>query len=997
MAKKAKGESTPRSQEKPKAATASTLKGPGTKAAKPAAGATAGAKRAKAATKAKALPGSASVAAPAAGRPATRVSIPAPAPVTAPQAQKGDKDKRTRKGASDIKKLVYFFAPGEVEGDATMRDLLGGKGAGLAGMAQAKLPVPPGFTITTEACNLFYGNRMRLPQPLKTALKEYMRRIEAAMGRKFGSSDKPLLVSVRSGAKFSMPGMMDTILNLGLSDKTLSALIEETDNARFAYDNYRRFIQMFANVVLGIDKDVFEGVITQRKKASRVKRDASLSVDNLKEIITEYKKIVHRHTREPFPDDPWVQLTLAVEAVFKSWNNPRAITYRKLNDIPSDIGTAVNVQAMVFGNTGENSATGVGFTRNPSTGAKEFYGEFLTNAQGEDVVAGVRTPRPIAELKELMPSAYKQLKDIASRLEKYYRDIQDFEFTIQDGELFMLQTRTGKRTAAASVQTAVDMVKEGLITKDEAMLRINPEDLDQLLHPRLDPAADVTPITKGLAASPGAASGKVVFTAEDAALRAAKGDRVILVRNETNPDDIQGMAVAAGILTARGGMTSHAAVVARGMGKCCVVGAEAIRVNEERRTMTVGATVVREKQVITLDGSTGNVMLGEVPTIEPELSAAFTTLMSWVDKARKLGVRTNADTPEDAARAVRFGAEGIGLCRTEHMFFAPDRLPHMRRMILADTAEERQLALNKLLPYQRSDFKGIFRAMDGLPVTIRTLDPPLHEFLPQRRDVEAEITALRAKEDEVSYEESLAIKEEITTKEKTLERLEQLVEQNPMLGHRGCRLGITYPEITEMQAKAIFSAACDMDKEGIKVHPEVMIPLVGTVEELRHQREIVERAAEEVFKKRKLRVNYRVGTMIEVPRAALTASRIAEAADFFSFGTNDLTQMTMGFSRDDTGRFMGIYIDKGILPADPFVSLDLEGVGQLVELAVERGRATNPKLSIGICGEHGGDPRTIAFCSRMGLSYVSCSPYRVPIARLAAAQAQLGTVSDSQK
>jgi pyruvate,orthophosphate dikinase len=653
---------------------------------------------------------------------------------------------------------------------------------------------------------------------------------------------------------------------------------------------------------------------------------------------------------------------------------------------------------MVFGNTSENSATGVGFTRNPSTGAKEFYGEFLTNSQGEDVVAGVRTPRPISELKDLMPEVYKRLRDITTRLEKHYRDVQDFEFTIQEGELFMLQTRTGKRTATASVQIAVDMVKEGLLTRDEALMRIVPEDLDHLLHPRLDPEADVLPITRGLAASPGAVSGKVVFTAEDAVARAAKGEKVILVRIETSPDDIQGMAAAAGILTARGGMTSHAAVVARGMGKCCVVGAESIRVNEERRTVTIGSTVVKEKQIITLDGSTGDVILGQAPTIEPVLSPAFGTLMSWADKARKLGVRTNADTPEDAERAVRFGAEGIGLCRTEHMFFAPDRLAHMRRMILADTAEDRQLALNKLLTHQRSDFKGIFRAMAGRPVTIRTLDPPLHEFLPQREDVRAEMAALKAKEDEVSYEESLAMKEEIATLEKILERLDDLTEQNPMLGHRGCRLGITYPEITEMQAKAIFGAACDMVKEGIKVKPEVMVPLVGTVEELRHQREVIDRAAEEIFKKRKIRVDYKVGTMIEVPRAALTADRIAEAADFFSFGTNDLTQMTMGFSRDDTGRFMTLYLEKGILKRDPFVSLDLEGVGQLLEMATRRGREVNRKLSVGICGEHGGDPSTIAFCHRIELSYVSCSPYRVPIARLAAAQAAMGQVaSDSQK
>jgi pyruvate,orthophosphate dikinase len=987
MVKKAKNDETSPSKVKTKAASAASRK----TTVKSKTEAKAPAKAAKpiaAAKKAATASGS------GAKRPATQVSIPAPKKATRKSAKSSK--------AGDVKiaadqKLIYFFAPGAAEGDATMRDLLGGKGAGLAGMAKAKLPVPPGYTITTEVCTLFYGNRMKMPQPLKSALKQNMARLEEAMGREFGSTERPLLVSVRSGAKFSMPGMMDTILNLGLNKETLAALIEETGNPRFAYDNYRRFIQMFSNVVLGIDREIFEAVIAERKKASRVKRDASLSIDNLKEIITKFKKIVKRHTREAFPEDPWIQLNLAIEAVFKSWNNPRAITYRKLNRIPSELGTAVNVQAMVFGNTGEESATGVGFTRNPSTGVKEFYGEFLTNAQGEDVVAGVRTPRPISELKALMPKAYKKLRDITTRLEKHYRDIQDFEFTIQNGELFMLQTRTGKRTAIAAVQIAVDMVKEGLINKNEALLRIQPEDLDQLLHPSLDPEAEITPITKGLAASPGAVSGKVYFTADDAVARAAKGDKVILVRAETSPDDIQGMVAAVGILTARGGMTSHAAVVARGMGKCCVAGAEAVRVNEERKTFTVGATVVKEKQVITLDGSTGNVMLGEVATIEPELSPAFNKLMGWADKLRKLGIRTNADTPADAERAVRFGAEGIGLCRTEHMFFAPERLPHIRRMILADTAEERQLALNKLLPYQRSDFKGIFRAMDGKPVTIRTLDPPLHEFLPRREDVIAEIAEMKEKEDKVSYEESLALRDQIATHEKTLDRLVQLAEQNPMLGHRGCRLGIIYPEITEMQAKAIFAAACDLAKDGIKVLPEVMIPLVGSVEELRHQRDIVERAAEEIFKKRKMRVDYKVGTMIEVPRAALTADRIAEVADFFSFGTNDLTQMTMGFSRDDSGKFLGAYVEKGILPADPFVSLDIEGVGQLLRMGTERGRATNPKLTVGLCGEHGGDGQTIAFCHEIKLSYVSCSPFRVPIARLAAAQAVIGVPVDDQK
>ncbi len=914
-------------------------------------------------------------------RPSVRVSIPSP--------EEG--------GPKPGEQWLYSFVPGGAEGDSTMRDLLGGKGAGLAGMAKAGIPVPPGFTITTAVCNLFYENRMHLPRSFKPILKEYMERIEQAMGRKFGHGDKPLLVSVRSGAKFSMPGMMDTILNLGLNEKTLQGLIEETDNPRFAYDSYRRFIQMFSNVVLGIDKDVFEEVIAERKKTRHVKKDGSLSVDDLKDIANAYKKIVKQHIREPFPDDPWTQLMMAIEAVFKSWNNPRAIAYRKMNSIPSDLGTAVNVQAMVFGNTGEESATGVGFTRNPSTGQKEFYGEFLTNAQGEDVVAGIRTPRPLSELSDLMPQAYKQLKEITTRLEQHYRDIQDFEFTIQDGNLFMLQTRTGKRTAMAAVKIAVDMVKEGLITKNEALLRIKPEDLDQLLHPRIDPNAAVTPIAKGLAASPGAACGKVVFTSEDAVAMAAKGERVILVRTETNPDDIQGMGAAVGILTTRGGMTSHAAVVARGMGKCCVAGAESVRVNEERKTFTVGPTIIREKQIITLNGSTGEVIQGEVPTIEPELSGEFATLMSWADNLRKLGVRTNADTPEDAERAVKFGAEGIGLCRTEHMFFAHDRLPHVQRMILADSAEERQLALNKLLPFQRADFKGILRAMAGKPVTIRTLDPPLHEFLPSRKEITEEIAAAKAKVDTVSYEESLQLQAQIADKERILQRLSELAEVNPMLGHRGCRLGITFPDITEMQAKAIFMAACDLAKDGIEVFPEVMIPLVGTLAELKNQKDIVDRVAEEIFKKRKLRVKYLVGTMIEVPRAALMADSIAEAAEFFSFGTNDLTQMTMGFSRDDAAKFLVPYVEKGILPADPFVTLDIEGVGQLVEMAVAKGRQTNPKLKIGICGEHGGDPRTIAFCNRMGLNYVSCSPYRVPIARLAAAQSIIGDVSDAQK
>jgi pyruvate,orthophosphate dikinase len=920
-------------------------------------------------------------------RPPVKVSIPAP---------KSKRGTKTKKKELDGKH-IYIFVSGHAEGDSTMRDLLGGKGAGLAGMAKAGIPVPPGFTITTEVCNLFYENRMRMPRQLNAHIKRAIGEVEKAMGRKFGADEKPLLVSVRSGAKFSMPGMMDTVLNLGLNDTTLKGLIDETDNPRFAYDSYRRFIQMFGNVVLGIDKDTFEKVIDKRKSARRVKKDASLSIDDLKDIATEFKKVIKRHMREPFPEDPWTQLTMAIEAVFKSWNNPRAIAYRKLNDIPTDLGTAVNVQAMVFGNTGEESATGVGFTRNPSTGDREFYGEFLTNAQGEDVVAGTRTPRPLVELKDLMPDAYHQLESITGQLEAHYKDVQDFEFTIQDGELFMLQTRTGKRTAQAAVKIAVDMVKEKLITKEKALLRIRPEDLDQLLHPQIDPTAEAHAIAKGLAASPGAARGKVVFDAEDAVALAGKGEKVILVRTETNPDDIQGMAVAEGILTTRGGMTSHAAVVARGMGKCCVAGAESVRVNIERKNFSVGPTIVKEKQVITLNGTTGEVMLGEVPMIEPELSKEFETLMGWADRIRKLGVRTNADTPKDSELAVKFGAEGIGLCRTEHMFFAKERLPHVQRMILADSAEERQLALSKLLPFQRADFRGIFKAMGGRPVTIRTLDPPLHEFLPDAAEVTKEIEELKAKEDQVSYEEWLQCQDEIAAKEKILTRLAQLEESNPMLGHRGCRLGIVYPEITEMQAKAIFSAACDLAKDGLKVLPEVMIPLIGTAEELANQREVVVRAAEEVFKKRKLRVDYLVGTMIEVPRAALTAEKIAEVADFFSFGTNDLTQMSMGFSRDDAGKFLIPYIEKGILPRDPFVSLDTEGVGRLVEMAVNDGLKGNPKLKLGICGEHGGDPSSIAFCNKVGLHYVSCSPFRVPIARLAAAQAIIGQVSDSQK
>ncbi len=879
------------------------------------------------------------------------------------------------------KKYYYFFGGGKAEGNSEMRDLLGGKGAGLAEMTNAGIPVPPGFTITTEVCAVYYDHGMNLPKELDAEMKTFLGRIEAATGKTFGDPANPLLVSVRSGAKYSMPGMMDTILNLGLNEETVDGLTKKTGNERFALDNYRRFIQMFGNVVLGIDKDQFEEVIEKKKKDRRIRQDSSLQPTDLKDIIKKYKAIVKRNSGEAFPDDPYKQLKMARDAVFRSWNNPRAITYRRLHGIPANLGTAVNIQAMVFGNMGKESGTGVGFTRNPSTGEKEFYGEFLINAQGEDVVAGVRTPQPISELKTEMPKAYKQLKEITDRLEKHYRDIQDFEFTIEEGHLYMLQTRTGKRTAQAGIRAAVEMVKEKLITKEEALMRLEPTQLDQLLHPRLDPKAKYEVIAVGLAASPGAVSGHVVFTAEDA-VKAGVKQPTILVRQETSPDDIEGMNVAVGILTSRGGMTSHAAVVARGMGKCCVSGAEALRVNAAKKLFQVGRLTIKEGETITLNGSTGEIIVGKVDTIEPELSGEFAELMKWADEIRTLGVRANADIPRDARQAVLFGAEGIGLCRTEHMFFAEDRIPVVQQMILADTAEERQEALAKLLPFQKKDFKGLFEAMEGMPVTIRTLDPPLHEFLPKREEIEEKITALDDKDDD--YEEKLA------ALEKTLHRIDELKELNPMLGHRGCRLGIVFPEITEMQARAIFEAACELQKQKKKVFPEIMVPLVGHVNELRHQRETIDRIAREVMARKRVKdLDYLVGTMIEVPRAALTADQIAGEADFFSFGTNDLTQMTMGFSRDDAGRFLGAYVEKGILPKDPFVSIDIDGVGKLVKMAKDLGRSVKPNLKVGICGEHGGDPASIDFCHRAGLNYVSCSPFRVPIARLAAAQATI--------
>ena len=879
------------------------------------------------------------------------------------------------------KKFVYYFGEGKAEGNREMKDLLGGKGAGLAEMTNAGAPVPSGFTITTEACRLFYQNDMRFPKTIEAEVKENLKKVEKSMGAKFGDPSHPLLLSVRSGAKFSMPGMMDTVLNLGLNDQTAEGLAKKTQNERFVYDSYRRFVQMFGNVVLGIDKSEFEEIIQKTKDAKHIKHDASLLVEDLKELVRKFKTKIKGKTGEEFPADPYRQLQMAIDAVFRSWNNPRAITYRRLNKIPSDLGTGVNVQAMVFGNMGETSATGVGFTRNPSTGENEFYGEYLNNAQGEDVVAGIRTPQPISELEKEMPKIFKQLKSITSKLERHYRDVQDFEFTIQQGKLYMLQTRTGKRTAHAAVKIAVDMVKEKLINKEEALTRLEPAHLNQLLHRRMDPNANVTVIARGLAASPGAAVGKVVFTADDAVNQTANGEKVILVRHETNPDDIHGMAVAEGVLTARGGMTSHAAVVARGMGKCCVAGCEAIKVNEERKQFMVDGRIVRERDVISLNGTTGEVMLGEVPTIEPELTGEFGEFMKWADQVKRLKVRTNADTPKDAAQAVKFGAEGIGLCRTEHMFFAEDRLPIVQEMIMAKTTAERQIALDKLLPFQKKDFKEIFGVMEGLPVTIRTLDPPLHEFLPDREQLIEEIATLKAKE---------ADEGQIEKKEKLLNRVQELHEMNPMLGHRGCRLGIVFPEITEMQARAIFEAACELAQRGKSVIPEVMIPLVGHVNEFKNQKEVVVRVADQTMKKCKVKIKYLVGTMVELPRACLTADEIASEAEFFSFGTNDLTQMTYGFSRDDAGKFLQYYIDKRILDQDPFVSIDQSGVGLLVEMGVKKGRMSRKDLKVGICGEHGGDPDSVIFCHKVGLDYVSCSPYRVPIARLAAAQAAIG-------
>jgi pyruvate, orthophosphate dikinase len=900
-----------------------------------------------------------------------------------------------------MKKYVYSFGGGHADGDGKMRDVLGGKGAGLAEMSKAGVPVPPGFTISTEVCTLFFENGNQVPSEVDEQIEKALEKLENEMGKKLGAGGDPLLVSVRSGAKFSMPGMMNTILNLGLNDESTEALARKTGNARFAYDCYRRFIQMFGEVALHIDMAKFDHIFDSRKAKARAKLDTDLTAEDLQFIIGEYKKLVKKETGRDFPQDPREQLTLARDAVFNSWNTPKAIYYRRMEKIPDSIGTAANVQAMVFGNMGDGSGTGVGFTRNPSTGEKTFYGEFLVNAQGEDVVAGIRTPQPIAELEQVMPEAYQQLRSITSSLEKHYRDVQDFEFTIEEGKLYMLQTRNGKRTGPAAVRVAVDMVEEGVISKREAVQRVAPNQLDQLLHPVLDASMrkGLQKIATGLPASPGAAVGRAAFSSEDAVELAQSGP-VILVRKETTPDDIHGMDVSKGILTAVGGLTSHAAVVARGMGRPCVVGASSVSVNEDTKQASIlyeGKHItLKEGDWISLDGTLGEVYLGQCKTSEPDpKSHYFATFMEWADEFRgNFGVRANADIPRDAKAARMFGAEGIGLCRTEHMFFAEDRIPHMQAMILARDEKTRKTALKKLLPMQRKDFAGLFQAMDGFPVVIRTLDPPLHEFLPKRENVMVDIAKLPSaspkEKKEMGATYGVAVPELKKHLPQLLHRIEELHEFNPMLGHRGCRLGITYPEVTEMQARAIFEAAVQVAKKGINVIPEVMIPLVGNVKELENQKAIVVRVAEEVLAAAGLKdLKYYVGTMIEIPRAALTADEIAKEAEFFSFGTNDLTQTTMGLSRDDYTKFSKQYEDLKIFKADPFAAIDQDGVGKLIEFAVKLGRKARPDLEIGICGEHGGEPSSVEFCYRVGMNYVSCSPYRVPIARLAAAQAAL--------
>jgi len=869
------------------------------------------------------------------------------------------------------KKYVYFFGDGKAEGKGDMKNLLGGKGAGLAEMTNLGVPVPPGFTITTEAC-IEYQKLDDYPEGMWEESLKALERVQKSINKKFGGKENPLLVSVRSGARVSMPGMMDTVLNLGLNDETVEGLASVSGSRRFAYDSYRRFIQMFSDVVLGIENNRFEEVIKEMKKKKNVEIDTQLDENDMFELVEKFKKLVSEELGRSFPQDVFEQLKLSVNAVFDSWNNQRAKTYRRLNKIPDEWGTAVTVVAMVFGNMGNDSGTGVAFTRNPSTGDKEFFGEFLINAQGEDVVAGIRTPEPISQLKDEMPEVFEQLEEVYRKLENHYQNMQDIEFTVEKNQLYMLQTRNGKRTAKAAVKIACDMYEEGLIDKKTAVMRVAPSQVDQLLHPMIDPDEKYKAIAKGLPASPGAAVGKVVFTANDAENMAAKGEKVILVRNETSPEDIGGMDAAEGILTATGGMTSHAAVVARGMGKCCVAGCGALKIDEKSKKMIVDNQTVCENDIITINGTTGEVILEKVKLIEPELSGEFAKILEWADEFRELGVRTNADTPKDSATARKFGAEGIGLCRTEHMFFEGNRIDAVREMILADDEEGRKKALYKIKPYQKEDFIGIFKAMEGLPVTIRLLDPPLHEFIPH------------TDEDMEKVAKSAGV-----PSDKLKAKAEELKEFNPMLGHRGCRLGITYPEIYEMQVYAIIEAACEVKKEGVDVLPEIMIPLVGHSKELEILRDITVKVADEVIDSNNVDIKYLVGTMIELPRAAITADEIAEHADFFSFGTNDLTQTTFGLSRDDSGRFLPVYIDKKIYREDPFVSIDQSGVGELVKIGVEKGRSEKKELKTGICGEHGGDPDSIYFCQKVGLNYVSCSPFRVPVARLAAAHAVL--------
>lgn len=912
-----------------------------------------------------------------------------------------------------MEKYVYLFGGGKAEGNGGMKDLLGGKGAGLAEMTNVGLPVPPGFTITTKACHAFTTSSKQYPQGMWDQVLTALRRLEDLTGKQFGSADNPLLVSVRSGAKFSMPGMMDTVLNLGLNEQTLEGLARLTSNKRFAYDAYRRFIQMFGKIVLGVDGALFEEAFESYKKRAKARADTDLDASALQDICRKFHGIIKSVTGKAFPADPLKQLDLAIRAVFASWDGERATVYRRHHRIPDDLGTAVNVVTMVFGNLGEDSGTGVAFTRNPATGENVLYGDYLQNAQGEDVVAGIRNTKPIAQLRNEMPDVYAQFEDVATKLEKHYRDVQDLEFTIEKGKLWMLQTRNAKRTGPAAVRIAVEMALDGLISKKEAVLRVEPDSLNQLLHKRIDPKAEVKVLARGVGASPGAASGQVVFDPVEAEKMAENGSRVILVRTETSPEDIRGMIAAQAILTSRGGPTSHAAVVARGWGKCCVVGAESVAIDYRRQQFDVNGTRVKKGEWVTLNGTSGEVILGQAPLVDPELGGHFKTLMQWADEFRRLRVRTNADTPGDSVIARSFGAEGIGLCRTEHMFFNEDRIDAVRQMIMGSAdykrlekqcsnlesalqnargdrrkkllSERAQLkralvepkrlyfgALQKLLPMQRKDFAGIFTAMNGLPVTIRTLDPPLHEFLPHD---EEKIRKLSRKIG-VRYSELIT-------------RVRALSELNPMLGHRGCRLGIVYPEITAMQARAIFEAAVAVKRKGIEVHPEIMIPLVAHVNELRLQEQVVRRVAEEVMQKSNIRIDYLVGTMIELPRAALTADEVAQVAEFFSFGTNDLTQTTFGLSRDDSGKFLPFYLENKILGDDPFQQLDVHGVGKLVEVGLKLGRAVNPKLKVGICGEHGGDPASVAFCHQVGLDYVSCSPYRVPIARLAAAQSAL--------